>query len=91
MAAEGTCGAAGIGVGGGRGGGGPVPAADFEAAVDAMHAAALRCVPLSHLQWGLWGLVRAKATGAAIGFDFLGYAQHRLAEATTTAAADSMG
>lgn len=41
-----------------------------------LHDAALAYVPISHLMWGLWGLIQAKTS--TVGYDFIEYGCQRL-------------
>ncbi len=53
-------------------------------------AAARAYIPVSHLVWGLWGLLQAKSS--EIDFDYVAYAQQRLDEfARLIRAAEAQG
>ena len=43
---------------------------------DELHKAALAYVPISHLMWGLWGLIQAKTSNCD--YEFLEYGRQRL-------------
>ncbi|KAK9820950.1 hypothetical protein WJX81_004275 [Elliptochloris bilobata] len=49
----------------------------LDAGVEALRAAALAFLPVSHLLWGLWGLIQARVSQLP-DFDFTAYAQQRL-------------
>ncbi|CAL8469115.1 g8656 [Coccomyxa elongata] len=64
-----------------QGGKGLLPSSSQEAAledaVEQLKAAARAYLPISHLLWGLWGLIQAHTSNVP-GFDFDSYAQQRL-------------
>lgn len=49
---------------------------DLSRIKDELHKAALAYVPISHLMWGLWGLIQAKTSNCD--YDFVDYARQRL-------------
>ena len=51
-------------------------AEDLSRIKDELHKAALAYVPISHLMWGLWGLIQAKTSNCD--YNFVDYASQRL-------------
>lgn len=51
-------------------------AEDLSRVKDELHKAALAYVPISHLMWGLWGLIQAKTSNCD--YDFVDYSRQRL-------------
>lgn len=49
---------------------------DLSRIKEQLHEAALAYVPVSHLMWGLWGLIQAKTSNCD--YDFVEYARQRL-------------
>ena len=49
---------------------------DLSRIKEQLHEAALAYVPVSHLMWGLWGLIQAKTSNCE--YDFVDYARQRL-------------
>lgn len=58
---------------------------DIEALAAEVQQAVVAHIPLSHLHWGLWGLIQAKQS--SVDFDFEGYAAQRLEQFLYTARA----
>lgn len=56
---------------------------DIDALAVEVQKAAVAHIPLSHLHWGLWGLIQAKQS--SVDFDFEAYAAQRLDQYMVTA------
>lgn len=47
-------------------------------AIDRLDGEIMGLLPLVHLHWGYWGIIKAEADGSAATFDYLSYAFYRL-------------